>query len=448
MKRRICLILGLLLIAASVFAAADKAPQQTKKPKNTDKMTVVTPTPKPKKTPKPDWAKIRKSEAWYQAADGTIVYGKLAEICAGWLKSDEAENAEATVTVYICRDDVFKLKKISRMELARFNFQIDIKALPKKTNYHVYSAPHEPGKSGKKPSDASKRVSYWVWLVKDGQPTPTATKAPTPSPTPTATPQPTGTRGPGPFSYTPRRPHAKARYPVLHGFDQVGLDALEGDAALPMDTLTLAGEAMPLSLRREDKPSFFVPSLIREELETVEENDPETQDILLLTAVSDRTAETLLAEAEATPTPRTWAVKTETPSPSPTPAVTDSPAEVLPCVWSLNGELLRKLNRSGIAALALQAGDRVLILPTDGFLAGTYYDEWKMRGVSGRRFDYEISMAENEDPVITFTLEGNVYTPSTEENPFLYVTDVRIITASELFFETESTDPEDDASSG
>lgn len=66
--------------------------------------------------------------------------------------------------------------------------------------------------------------------------------------------------------------------------------------------------------------------------------------------------------------------------------------ELYALTWQVNGAVIRKLFNSGINYLVLKSGEDLLVLPTQGFTAGTRYAELKMAGVSTKKFDYTITM--------------------------------------------------------
>ena len=66
--------------------------------------------------------------------------------------------------------------------------------------------------------------------------------------------------------------------------------------------------------------------------------------------------------------------------------------EVYSLSWQINGAVIRKLANSGINYLVLKAADDLVVLPTEGFTAGTRYAELKMAGVSTKKFNYTIRM--------------------------------------------------------
>ena len=435
MKKRLCLLLALLLLTLSLPSALAKTAKSTPAPTGkgkTDRMTVVTPTPAPSGK-KPDWKAIRREEGWYQAADGSIQSGKLADLIRSWLKSEGKKDSTRILELNICQDQVFKVTKISLKEIRRIKFVIDKKAISGSYKKEILVAAHAPGQTGKAPA-ASTKTTYWIWLESKTKgtttdvtpipdpptPAPPATHDPsTPTPTPTAAPtrMPSG-HGSGTGS---RQSHSREAELDLTGYDQINLELLEADGQ-PMDALNLAADPLPLSLTRNEQTAYFVPELVQLPAET--ENGGGTVSALVLSALTESEAEALLQAAEDGKDGE------ENPS-SAAPAPAEDSA--LPCVWSLNGEVLRKLSRSGIGMLALQAGGQAVLLPTEGFLGGIRYDEMKMRGLSGRRFDYAVRLTDGGEPEFTVTVEGESFPLTMEkENPFLYLSGVQLLPAGSL----------------
>lgn len=132
-----------------------------------------------------------------------------------------------------------------------------------------------------------------------------------------------------------------------------------------VQTLTLGGDAVELSMELVSETTPVTPGSFRAEMlrwtrnDGTEEGEPDT---LLLTAEP-------LNEDEAD------------------------------CarVWRINGAVLRKLYNSDVRYLLLDVDGAMLSLPTQGFVAGTRYAELKMQGASTAEFTYEIRMRSAED---------------------------------------------------
>ena len=93
-------------------------------------------------------------------------------------------------------------------------------------------------------------------------------------------------------------------------------------------------------------------------------------------------------------------------------------------VWNLNGEVLRRLNKSGIRYLVFRSGDQIAALETEGFLAGWKYDGIKSRGTANRRFIYEVTMDGDLPAEWRVSIEGETFELSTDEHAGIYMTGV------------------------
>ncbi len=242
-----------------------------------------------------------------------------------------------------------------------------------------------------------------------------------------------------------RQTHGRAKEVITHGYDQVSLVEIEKEAEEPVRTLTLDGEALELTLTGADGKAWeFTASLY-------DANDPDEEDgeqgtggnTLILRAV--RPAGTGAEEEEETGTEaaeqeaRTGAGETvknkagETSEPqtdpsgeTPEPGTESSGAPEEDLTWEVNGAVLRKMSRSGIAYLVFRSGDRMTAVPTEGFLAGWAYEELKSRGTPGRRFDYRCVMpGEEETPRWSVTVEGETWEPGWNVDSAMYLTGVR-----------------------
>ena len=93
-------------------------------------------------------------------------------------------------------------------------------------------------------------------------------------------------------------------------------------------------------------------------------------------------------------------------------------------VWNLNGEVLRRIYKSGIQHLVLRSGKQIAVLETKGFLAGWNYDEIKSRGTANRRFEYAVEMDEGQPAKWRVAIEGELYELTTDEHAGIYMTGV------------------------
>lgn len=364
----------------------------------------------------PDWSAIRKNQAWYYAADDSVVAGKLNTIVSDWLKGEGKEDPSAKLTVYLCQDKTLEIKKIRRGDVSRLKFKVDKTALPKAKKKTAQISEYKPGssQSGLIAGDENTKITVYVWLedpaVTDTMDSPDDSAETLGLPgsgsdsdsTVLTNPENGGgstpfvpSHGGGGYGGGTRTQHAKEKHQSEIGYDQVGIWNLVSDEKTSMSTLVLSGETQPLSLTRNGEPADFVPVLIGWQ-------DPEEVPADHFVAVN-----TLLLQAADT-------------------------ADKASCQWVFSGELLRKLLRSGITYLALETENQAILLPTEGFLSGTLYDELKMRGTAGSLFSFEISMDENR----TFRLSVTVGDQTTvlTEDPLaaMHWTNIRFLSVSEL----------------
>lgn len=199
-------------------------------------------------------------------------------------------------------------------------------------------------------------------------------------PTP-ETPKPNG--GGGGKSSSGGLPVAHAHYNGPHGpdYDQVNLKKLPDDSKKPMQQLTLGGEELALALNggETEAGSFTVAGMDWRR----EEGAPRTDTLVLTDAGGE--------ESEKS-------------------------------VWTLNGEVLRKLNKSGILHLVLRRGDRIAGMETEGFLAGWNYDQLRSRGTANRRFEYTIEMEDGQPAVWRVTVGEETWELNTDDHAGIYLT--------------------------
>ena len=241
--------------------------------------------------------------------------------------------------------------------------------------------------------------------VPDTTPTPEPAQDATPTPNPTLMPEPTLTpdeEGDGeddfyddieweiPASSTrtttggkPKPRHTRNRTKFTHDYDQVMVGAGETE---PMQELTLGGETFELSLKgNTGEPTTFTAAFAAgEELWDGSAEAAERVDTLVLKATSDAGN-----------------------------------------LWTMNGNVLRQLYKTGIDYLVFRDARADIIVPTEGFLAGRVYDEIKSRGVGGRKFDYTLETGDALKWAVT--VEGEVY--GLDENPAapIYLTGVTVV---------------------
>ena len=209
-----------------------------------------------------------------------------------------------------------------------------------------------------------------------------------PEPEPEPEPQPGGGGGGyhgGGGSPGPRIPHNKNRQLVGPDYDLLDLKELGKQQETVMNQLTLGRETLALSLNRpegaEAGDGFTVTGMDWKKAEGQEQIDT-----LILTA----------ADSEGG--------KQNT--------------------WSMNGEVLRRMNKSGIEHLVLRSGDQIAVMETEGFLAGWTYDEMKSRGTANRRFEYAIGMNGDSPVAWQVEVEGKTYELTTDDHAGIFMTGV------------------------
>ena len=194
-----------------------------------------------------------------------------------------------------------------------------------------------------------------------------------------------GGGGGGGGASRPRIPHSKNKEPIGPDYDLLDLKELEKKQNDVMNQLTLGRETLALTLNRaansETGEGFTVTGMNWQK-----EAGSEQIDTLILTAAN--------------------------------------PEDGKQNVWSMNGEVLRKMNKSGIEHLVLRSGDQIAVMETEGFLAGWNYDEMRSRGTANRRFEYEIGIGGDAPAVWQVQVEGKTYELTTDEHAGIFMTGV------------------------
>ncbi len=258
-----------------------------------------------------------------------------------------------------------------------------------------------------------------------------------------------------------RLTHGRSRAVILHGYGQVRILLDSEEDQQPMHALTLAGEELPLSLENaEGEAREFTLAKLEWSPELMDRNAAlravtgENQ-IGAAEGAQSETAENEKTEMDA----KTQAVlrnreegqdgadsaaQTGILKEDPHRAAEETPAAeqkgntlVLTAVtpggaadpeilrWKINGAALRVLKKSGADYLAFRQGDRAVLVPTEGFLAGWKYDELKSRGTAQRRFDYTLILGrEKEEPVWQMTVEGKEYDLGSDPLAPIYLTGI------------------------
>ena len=236
------------------------------------------------------------------------------------------------------------------------------------------------------------------------EPTPTPTPAPTPTPepqepehkpdpttpTPEPEPDPDPEPDPGPIHWGGgggggrAQPHAKNTAAPKADYDLILLSGLDKTGETRMSRLSLGGEELELELRQTGTENAgFTVSAIRWEQAEGEETGAGAPDTLVLTAEN--------AEHNT---------------------------------WEINGTVLRRMNKSGIAHLALRTGERLVVISTDGILEGWAYDELKSRGTGSRRFTFTIETGGDNPAVWQLDVDGTTYMLTEDTQAEIHLTNV------------------------
>lgn len=62
--------------------------------------------------------------------------------------------------------------------------------------------------------------------------------------------------------------------------------------------------------------------------------------------------------------------------------------------WLFSGQMLRKLQTSGLDWVALQTRSSAVLVPVSGFLSGGEYDAWRRRGITDGLLQYRLTVTE------------------------------------------------------
>ncbi len=377
----------------------------------------------PEKADDSVWDEIRLEEAWCVYPDGKLHAGDLGALCARWLVWPLTEEDSSVLTVHLCRDAELIIQEIPRQDIARFDFMVDVSALPKMSGASIVITEVIP-EGTISTGDPKEIINY---LVKPVQKKTTSSKS--------------GKSG----TAVVRIVHAKEQHQTDHGYDQLGLNDLAEGVTTPMTVLTLSGEEENLSLTRNGEPAWFIPVLL-----SWNPQEEETEDALNTLLLDTGIPESVLAAAaESSPAPAENAGDVSAGNAENTAAAPGA------FQWVFGGDLLRKLNRSNIEYLALKTGEQIIVFPTEGFLAGEAYDRLKSAGTASRRFIYTVSAKEPEDaenaavaeaplpvfPEISVSAADENFPLAMEKNAPMYMRNVLCLpgSAMEVFVE-ESAD--------
>ena len=92
--------------------------------------------------------------------------------------------------------------------------------------------------------------------------------------------------------------------------------------------------------------------------------------------------------------------------------------------WEINGTVLRRMNKSGIAHLALRTGERLVVISTEGILEGWAYDELKSRGTGSRRFTFTIETGGDNPAVWQLDVDEKTYMLTEDTQADIHLTNV------------------------
>ena len=172
----------------------------------------------------------------------------------------------------------------------------------------------------------------------------------------------------------PYQPHSSGSGKTGPGYDKVTVEA----EAEPMHILNLDGEEMALELTLDSadgfefgedyQPVFKMSLAVWPTLQYDEEGNP--LPVEQAAAVEGAPNDTMILDAQ----------------------IDEGIRDGYAYRWTIGGATMRQLMKSGVKYLVLRVGERVTVLPTEGFLAGERYTELKMQGTSTRRFTYDIIM--------------------------------------------------------
>ncbi len=160
----------------------------------------------------------------------------------------------------------------------------------------------------------------------------------------------------------------------------------------PMEALTAGGEALSLTLAREEDEGQ-TPGCFTARLTTWLPSKGEQPDA----------PNTLVLEAQSADSANTW---------------------------SFSGDVYKLLYNSGVDYLVLCSGEYITAIPTAGFTGGTQYGKLKAGGVSTRKFAYTLLQDEPlRETALSVTVEGETYLLEEDTARPMYRYDVLIGTA-------------------
>ncbi len=427
------------------------------------------------------WSTVLEQEAWYVTEADVLRAGSLHTITHLWLDQEGAKDASARLTVWLCRNKTMTIKKLPRGDISRFQFLVDTEAVSGGDTAVVHVSETAPGKTEKTTStDEKEKTTFYVWL--EGVTTETEGGSGTGSGGSSGKSSGGSGRSSGGYTVTT---HGRETEQISAGYDQISLtDLTNGAAEESMSTLQLSGTDVSLMLTRDGKPAYFVPRLMTWYPESEEDVLMRLNNTLLLEAFA---GEGYLVSNSMSVRPPDGAsdemsILPEMPEDGTEDEMIALPEEAeaedemtatdaLPVLervpegaarWSLNGATLRTLGRSGVEYLILKADGCAVVLPTEGFLAGTAYDEMKARGIPGRLFQVDVVISSRptglsiapsngirilqgqDTPILPglvllyVTVEGETWRVTEDEWAELYQKNVLILPGEEITPEEDS----------
>lgn len=187
----------------------------------------------------------------------------------------------------------------------------------------------------------------------------------------------------------------------------------------PMQTLTVGGTELPLTLELVSAEGFEIPKNYQAAF---------TAELASWAAASEAENDEPDEDSQEEKVPDTLIL---------TAAEEEDLGDRFEYRWKFGGEVCRMLSNSGVKYLALNVSGDLAVFPTEGFTGGTKYTALKMEGVSTKKFNYTVSMVCNLDPdhipmlsqgdysedcdlAIQVEVEGEKYVLSAEQKGEMY----------------------------
>ena len=127
-----------------------------------------------------DWDEVRSGEVWHETSDGEIIFGKLEDVLTALLTGGEPLDEENPLLIYICRDEVLRVREIRRGDVYYFAFAIDEVALPEAKDRQIVisetdpdaPAPDSGADDDQTEPDPEQIISLYVYLEQEQDPQP------------------------------------------------------------------------------------------------------------------------------------------------------------------------------------------------------------------------------------------------------------------------------------